>query len=122
MEANDLPGMKEKELRALASCKGCGKKLGASFRDNHSLPFFWKITFERFMLDDDAMRRQAGLEMMVGGHVGIAQALSPNEDLAKRISGPTTICLCEHCATNRQQVIAALAMEEEKEESAEEDA
>jgi len=61
--------MKEQELRDLAVCKSCGKKLGASFRDNHTLPIFWKLTIERFILDDAAMRRQAGLEMMMGGEM-----------------------------------------------------
>jgi hypothetical protein len=102
--------VKEKELRELAVCKGCGKKLGASFKDNHTLPFFWKVTAERFMIDDGALRRQAGLEMMVG-HVGIAQALSPDEDMAKQISS-STFCLCEHCAIESQQVLGILAMEE----------
>jgi hypothetical protein len=104
--------MKEKELRALATCKACGKKLGSSFLDNRTLPLFWKVTVERFMLDDAALRRQAGLEMMLDGHVDLAQTLSPNEDLAKRVSGPTTICLCEHCAIESQQIIGALAMED----------
>lgn len=104
--------MKERELRELATCKGCGKKLGASFRENRTLPMFWKVTIERFLLDDQAMRRQAGLEMMMGGHVALAQALSPDEEMAKPIMEPKTICLCEYCALETSQVLGALAMEE----------
>ena len=108
--------MKEKELRQLAVCKGCGKKLGASFRDNHTLPMFWKITAERFIIDDGAMKRQAGLEMMLNGHVGLAQAMGPDEDMAKRIMEPVILCLCEHCAVSERQIIGALAMDVEKED------
>ena len=104
--------MKERELRELATCKGCGKKLGASFRENRTLPMFWKITMERFLIDDRAMKRQAGLEMMMDGHVALAQAFSPDEDMAESIMEPKTICLCEHCAIESRQIIGALAMEE----------
>ncbi len=110
--------MKERELREMATCKSCGKKLGTSFLENHTLPMFWKVTFERYILDDQAMKRQAGLEMMVG-HVAIAQALSPNEEMANLLSGPTTVCICEHCAMMAGMPIAALAMEDEDQEAVE---
>ncbi len=89
--------MKEDELRKLATCKVCGKRLGASFRDNHTLPLFWKVTLERHMLDDGALRRQAGLEMMTG-HVALARALSPDEEMTKVVTGPLTVSVCDHCA------------------------
>lgn len=82
--------MKEGELRELAECCACHKKIGEL-----PLPIFHKVTTERFILDAQAVRRQAGLEMMAG-NVPLAQALSPGEDMAKYL-GKATIMVCDEC-------------------------
>lgn len=84
--------MKECELREAATCAACGDKIGAS-----GLPLFWRVTLERWGVLLDAVRRQAGAEMMMGS-VAIAQVLGPNEDMAKRLGDPETITVCESCA------------------------
>lgn len=66
--------MKEQELRAHATCSLCRQKIGAS-----GLPLFYRLTVERFGVKLDAVRRQAGLEMMLGGAVRIAQAMGIDE-------------------------------------------
>lgn len=96
--------MKEAELRAVAKCAGCDKPFGHT-----GLPLFWRVTIERYGVDALAIQRQTGLEMMLGGHVAIAQAMGPNEDMAKPMMEPVTVTLCEHCAIQEQQVIAVLA-------------
>lgn len=93
-DIRNLPGMKERELRELATCFICRKRIGEA----HPLGIFYKLTVERFMIDVAALRRQAGLEAMMNGSVAIAQALGPDEDLAKQIMKPTTISICETCA------------------------
>ena len=97
--------MKEKELREVATCKMCGKKIGAS-----GLPLFWRVRIERYGLKANALRRQQGLTMMLGGHAELASIMGPDEDLAEKILSKE-ITVCEDCCT-KQVVIAALAEEE----------
>lgn len=47
-------------------------------------PVFYRVTVEQFVVDNMALRRRAGLEQMVGNSA-IADALGPDEDIAKRI-------------------------------------
>ena len=111
--------MKEDEVRKLATCAICHKKLGASIKEHHNLPIFWKVTAQRFMFDEGAMRRQAGLEMMIG-HVGLARALSPNEDLAQPMDEkPMVFSVCDHCAleeASRIPIGAIALIQAEKED------
>lgn len=97
--------MKEKELRELATCAACKRKIGAT-----GIPFFYKVKVSRFGLDAAAMERQSGLEMMMGGCVDLAQALSPNEDLAQEVMEEKTFMICEGCSTERI-VLAQLVLE-----------
>ena len=53
--------MKESELREHAYCSLCGNKIGHA-----GVPMFWRVKFERFALNLDAMKRQQGLAMMFG--------------------------------------------------------
>lgn len=98
--------MKEKELREIATCAMCGNKIGHT-----GLPLFWRVRIRRYGLKADALRRQTGLEMMMGGHVALAQVLGPNEDMAEKIS-EVEITVCENCAGERTCVYA-LAEERE---------
>lgn len=109
--------MKEKELRKVAECEICHKKIGST-----GLPLFWRVRIRRFGVLVDAVKRQAGLEMMMDGHVAIAQIMGPNEDMAKQIS-EIEITVCEKCACDKALPVAVLAMapDEEDEEEPEND-
>jgi len=110
--------MKENELRDLATCAICKKKLGESFRENHTLPIFWKVAIraERHILDESAMRRQAGLEMMVGS-VALAGVLSPGEEMTRTISSTEKVLsICESCMLERSPRLVELVMGSDDEE------
>lgn len=84
--------MKEKDLREVAKCVKCGKGFGAS-----GLPTFYRVRIQRYGIDMKAIKRQTGLEMMMGGHIALAQVMGPDEDMAEKIS-EKEITLCESCA------------------------
>lgn len=85
--------MKETELRKFATCGLCKKKVLQS-----GLPLFYRLTVERFGIKMDAVNRQAGLEMMLGGSAFVAQAMGPDEDMAEPMMEPLSIAICEKCA------------------------
>ncbi len=89
--------MKEKELRQLSTCSFCNEKLFA----NNVVPMFWTMKVSQYILDTAALQRQTGLEMMMGGAAGLAQVMSPNEDLAKEIGEEKTLSVCMECMTNK---------------------
>lgn len=91
--------MKERELRAAAICGVCRQKFGSS-----GLPVFYRITIARYGVDRGPLMRQTALEMMMGGHVDLAQALSPDEDMTVTLQEPATITVCETCAAERTNV------------------
>ena len=95
--------MKEKELRDLAVCAGCGNKVGHT-----GLPLFYKVTVERFGIDMKAVSRQDGLGAFLGGQYGIAHVMGPHEDLAKEIGDPSVVSICENCGNEGKVCIAAL--------------
>ncbi len=103
--------MKEKELRKAAVCAVCHKRIGEA-----QLPLFWRVRIRRFGVLLDVVKRQAGLEMMMDGHVAIAQIMGPDEDMAKLIS-EIEITVCEKCACDKALPVAVLAMEPDEEES-----
>lgn len=87
--------MKERALRAAATCTNCGEKIGKS-----GVPMFWRVRIQRLGLDLRALQRQSGLEMMMGS-VGLARALSPDEEMTVSVAGPLTVTICEDCADKR---------------------
>lgn len=84
--------MQEKELRKNSTCTICNKKIMHT-----GLPLFWTASIQRHGIKMDAVKRQAGLEMMMDGHVQLAQALSPNEEMTEVITD-VSITVCEDCA------------------------
>lgn len=98
--------MKERELREHAVCNLCGKKIGES-----GLPLFWTAQIQRHGLKLDALRRQTGLEMMLGGHVALAQIMGPDEDMTQLMSSDE-ITVCETCALERALPLMAMLPEE----------
>lgn len=100
--------MKEKELRDYATCGVCGQKIGHT-----GLPFFYRVTVERFGIDMQAVKRQSGLEMMIGS--SLAAVMGPDETLAKPIMKPVKFSVCENCSCE-QVILAALAENHAKSE------
>ena len=100
--------MKEEELRGIATCKLGGEKIGKA-----GVPMFWRVKLERYMLNIDALKRQQGLGMMLGGHGALAMVMGVNEDMAETFSS-VEITVCETCCTE-STCIAALAEDDETE-------
>ena len=95
--------MKEDELREHAKCNVCGKGIGAS-----GLPMFWTVRVERHGLKADALQRQTGLTMMLGGHAGLARVMGPDEEMTTPLMDPVELTVCETCGT-RSVCVAMLA-------------
>ena len=98
--------MKEQELREFAICAICGEKIGHT-----GLPLFWRVRIRRYGMKLDAVQRQQGLTMFLGGHAELAAVMGPNEDMAEQIS-EIEITVCESCATEKRLPVAALAEEQ----------
>jgi hypothetical protein len=95
--------MKEQELRAAAICAVCHNRIGAA-----KVPLFYRVRIERFMVRLDAVQRQTGLEMVLGGCVPIARALSPDEEMASPVMDPITLTVCETCGIRPVEVAALI--------------
>lgn len=95
--------MKESELRKHAICSLCHRKIMAD-----DLPLFYVVTIERFGIEMNAVNRQQGLTMFLGGHAGLAGIMGPDEDMATPLMEKKTLTICENCST-RTTVVAALA-------------
>lgn len=73
-----------------SKCAWCGRGMAAAG------VHFYRVSVEMFVLDNAAIRRAAGLEMMVG-NPAIARVMGPNEDLA-RLMTKTRALICADCA------------------------
>lgn len=87
--------MKEKELRECATCAICKRKIGKS-----GMPMFWRVNIERHALKLDAIRRQQGLAMALGGRALLASIMGPDEEMTEPLMEPKTITVCEDCCTH----------------------
>ena len=104
--------MKEKELRAAATCAGCGKPFGHT-----GSPLFWRITMERHGVLMRNIQRCDGLAAFLG-NTQLAEIMGSSEELTMPVMIAKTVTLCEHCVLH-PQVIAQLAeCETEDEEPA----
>lgn len=104
--------MKERELRACATCGLCGEKIGKS-----GMPMFWRVRVERHGIDLGAVQRQTGLAMLLGGHGGIAAAMGTDAEMTVPLMDPVTLTVCEPCATRSTCVVALAERPEEAERS-----
>jgi hypothetical protein len=100
--------MKEKELRACATCGLCKKKVLAS-----GMPFFYRVRIERHGVKMDAVTRQAGLEMMLGGSVALAQTMGADEDMTMPLMPPIEFTVCEACSSDMKPCCVAQLAEVE---------
>ena len=102
--------MKEAELREKANCGLCGLPIGHT-----GLPFFYRVSMESFGVKLDAVRRQSGREMMMGGHVQLAGVMGPNEDMAESMGPATEFTVCQTCYADKEYPLRACReMAEEK--------
>ena len=83
--------MKEMELRAAAVCGFCHEKI-----DNSSMPLFYRVRIERHGIKLDAVNRQTGPTMMLGGSARLAQVMGCDEEMTM----PMPIYRCPHCAVD----------------------
>lgn len=100
--------MKGSELRP---CDNCGKALtGKATKPEHKenlvLPFFYKITVQRYELDKEAIDSTLGLSRMFGGAFGLAEVMSPNPELANESGNPEELLLCADCIMTQEISIA----------------
>jgi hypothetical protein len=93
-DAAKLPGMKEKEFIENAVCSQCKKRVMEA-----NPMMFYRLTLETWIPDHNAMQRQIGLGMHLGGHHQIASAFGPNEDMAKQMS-EVRIPVCMDCMSS----------------------
>jgi hypothetical protein len=94
--------VKEKELRDHAVCSICGKKIGHA-----NIPLFWTVEIKRYGIKLEAVNRQQGLTMMLGGSAQLAAVMGPNEEMAECIH-KVTLTVCEKCAVEESLPVAAL--------------
>jgi hypothetical protein len=87
--------MKEEELRTLTTCAVCGKKLGQCIAGK--LPMFYVVKVQQYILDNDALQRQQGLAMMMGGNGLLASVMGPDEDMAKATGEEEKKMVCTTC-------------------------
>lgn len=95
--------MKEEELRKNSICAICHKGVG-----HNPIPSFWLLKVERHVLDLSTIQRQSGMEMMMGGHVALAQVMGPNAEMTKCLMETVTITICESCGTDSELPIAVI--------------
>ena len=87
-------GDSESNVNGPAECVLCEKKLGQT-----GSPLFWRIKLEQHGLKLDALQRQQGLGMMLGGHGKLAEIMGPNDDMTQIVS-ERTVTVCQPCAGN----------------------
>lgn len=97
-DLSKLPGLRERQLVALGPCVVCGQpQLCADIT-------FYKIRIERAGFQRSAIERRVGLQMVLGNSA-LAQAMGPDEDIAKVFDGPHEVFVHEHCAHNIHSVL-----------------
>lgn len=110
-----MKGFKRHEVQP---CLLCGE--GVAHDGNID---FYRISLERFFLDAKAIRRQHGLELMLGGGgsgAKLAGIFGPDEDFAKEPSPHPSFLVCGSCAFHKKIPIALMAEREAKRSEGEE--
>lgn len=104
--------MKQTEIKP---CCRCGKGVMHT-----GLPLLWQLTIQRMQIDVGAVRRQHGLEMMLGSPL-LAFHMGPQENMVKPLLEAHTVWLCEACATEWVNIAAIDEAESEREAADKED-
>ena len=80
-------------------------------------PIFYELSFTTCVVDIPNVQRMHGMEMMMGGAVGIARVFSPSNNVANRMP-PSRSLICSECAESRPTVPLLLMGEDEPGEAA----
>lgn len=102
--------MKERELREAANCGVCNKKIGES-----NLPMFMRVRVQRHALKVEAIRRQQGLGMMLGGNGLLASVMGPNEEMTE-VFHECEITVCDLCTVEHPLLMRVLESAEDEDE------
>lgn len=65
----------------------------------------YQVTVQQHIVDHQAVRRQAGLEMMLG-NAYLAHVMGPNEELLKPVGEPRPVLMCQPCFLNTDISVA----------------
>lgn len=79
-------------------CAGCGKGVM-----HNNVMIFYKINVANMAVNLDAVRRQHGLEMMMGSAT-IAHIMGPDEDMAQVVGTDHDGLVCLDCAMTKPVV------------------
>jgi hypothetical protein len=93
VDVDNLPGLKRAEITKCVLC-GNGLARGGAI-------CFYRVRVEQFVFDARAIDRRHGLETFFGGGgpgAALAQAMGPDEDLAKQMSDSKPRLVCQSCA------------------------
>lgn len=92
-------GLKRSDV--IQKCLLCGEGM----MHNQWNPTFFRVTLERYVVDMQAVHRQAGFEQFIGSSpnpsphaVAIANVMGPDEDLAKALGPIPIFNICGDCA------------------------
>lgn len=101
--------MKENELRENSECYFCKKGIAHT-----GIPLFWTVDLKRHGLRKDAIDRQQGLSMLLGGNALLAKVMGTDEEMTEVISSKK-VSVCETCAANVQTSIIEMGLKEDAE-------
>lgn len=100
---NEKPDTTPMDACELLPCAHCRKGMLHS-----GAPVFYEVTVRQCVADIPNIQRMHGMEMMMGGNVGIARALSPSNTVAQRIGQPARLLVCMDCAVQEKAPVAIL--------------
>jgi len=91
------------DVSELLPCAGCGKGMmhGGNIH-------FYEVETRQCIVDLANVQRMHGLEMMMGGAVGLARVFSPSNTVAHRLQ-PERKMFCAECAMTSGTPVAMLA-------------
>lgn len=84
-------GFKEDELRKLATCAVCARKIGQT-----GIPLFYVLTMERHGVNLPAAGRQDALGRMIGSAM-LATVMGPGEVMTIPVMDRIRFMVCEDC-------------------------
>ncbi len=95
--------MRERELREHAVCSLCNRRIGEA-----GVPIFYRLQIDTFGLDLNALQRQQGLTMQLGGEAALAAVMGPDEAMANPVGDTVTLTVCHQCAIDARYPVAYL--------------
>lgn len=84
--------MNEDALRESAECGMCRRGFGHA-----GGALFYRVRIETWAVNAQAIHRQQGLTMVLGGNALLARHMGPDEDMAERVGEPSCLTVCVQC-------------------------